>query len=224
MKIPYVIGEVRTDKNFEQVKSVVEETNVNLVTAMATKADKITLINTTSPLAGGGNLSQSRTLSIGGLSTFGTANYILGANSGATALEYKQLIAGAGITISHAAGQITISTHGMVFITPTDITSSLTWDETWRDLDCSTWVPSGATAAIFSIYVVRTSDTLVNFSWRRKGDTNALINITSDPIGSSNYRAGGMAIIPLDGDRKCQYNAPNNAGAAKFAQIYGYIT
>jgi hypothetical protein len=191
---------------------------------MATKADKITLINTTSPLAGGGNLSQNRTLSIGGLSTFGTANYILGSNSGATALEYKQLIAGASITIGHAAGQVTIAAHGMIFITPTNITSSLTWDGTWRDLDCSTWVPSGATAAIFSVYAMRVGDYIASFQWRRKGDSDSLLEITSTPVASNSYRAGGMAIVPLDGDRKCQYNAPNNAGAAKFVQIYGYIT
>jgi hypothetical protein len=65
-------------------------------------------ISTTTPLAGGGNLSADRTLTLAGLSTLGTANYILGANSGATAWEYKQLVASTNIGITHAAGSVTI--------------------------------------------------------------------------------------------------------------------
>jgi hypothetical protein len=38
-------------------------------------------INTTAPLTGGGNLSADRTLSITGLSSLGTANYLVGVNA-----------------------------------------------------------------------------------------------------------------------------------------------
>jgi len=43
-----------------------------------------------------------------GLSS-GTANYVLGWNSGATAIENKQLVAGSNITITHGAGSVTIT-------------------------------------------------------------------------------------------------------------------
>ena len=44
-----------------------------------------------------------------GLSSIGTANQILGVNAAATSLEYKTVTAGSGITVTHAAGQITIT-------------------------------------------------------------------------------------------------------------------
>jgi len=47
-----------------------------------------------------------------GLTTIGTANQILGVNTGASGLEYKTITAGAGITITPAAGSITIATAG----------------------------------------------------------------------------------------------------------------
>jgi len=47
-----------------------------------------------------------------GLTTLGTANQILGVNTGATGLEYKTLTAGANITITPAAGSITIAAAG----------------------------------------------------------------------------------------------------------------
>lgn len=70
------------------------------------------LINTTSPLGGGGDLSADRTLQVGSLSGFGTANYVVGVNSAASAWEYKQLRAGTNVTITHNVGSITISSTG----------------------------------------------------------------------------------------------------------------
>jgi len=70
-----------------------------------------TTISTTTPLAGGGDLSANRTLSLGGLSTIGTANYVVGVNSGASAWEYKQALGTSNqITVTHAANSITLST------------------------------------------------------------------------------------------------------------------
>jgi parallel beta-helix repeat protein len=66
-------------------------------------------ISTTSPLSGGGDLSADRTLSLAGLNSLGTANYVVGVNSGATAWEYKNILGTANeIDITHAAGSITI--------------------------------------------------------------------------------------------------------------------
>lgn len=67
------------------------------------------LINTTTPLSGGGDLSAHRTLSLAGLSTLGTGNFVVGVNSGATAWEYKNIVGVANETnVAHTAGQIQI--------------------------------------------------------------------------------------------------------------------
>jgi len=47
-----------------------------------------------------------------GLASIGTANQVLAVNTGATGLEYKTITAGAGITITPAAGSITIAAAG----------------------------------------------------------------------------------------------------------------
>ncbi|MBC7073792.1 hypothetical protein H5T58_00120 [Candidatus Parcubacteria bacterium] len=66
-------------------------------------------ISTTAPLTGGGDLSTDRTISISGLSSLGTANYIVGVNSSETGWEYKQLSGESGeIDITHGTGSITI--------------------------------------------------------------------------------------------------------------------
>ena len=66
-------------------------------------------ISTTLPLAGGGDLSANRTFSLGGLSSLGTGNYVVGVNAGGGAWEYKNIVGVANETdITHAAGQITI--------------------------------------------------------------------------------------------------------------------
>jgi hypothetical protein len=77
-------------------------------------------ISTTSPLSGGGDLSTDRTFSIGGLSSLGTANYLVGVNSGATAWEYKQLLGTTDqITVTHGAGSITLATPQSIATTST---------------------------------------------------------------------------------------------------------
>ncbi|MCG2725184.1 MAG: hypothetical protein L6420_02820 [Elusimicrobia bacterium] len=66
-------------------------------------------ISTTLPLAGGGNLSTDRTFTVGGLSSLGTANYVVGVNNGAVGWEYKNIIGTTNeIDIIHAAGTITV--------------------------------------------------------------------------------------------------------------------
>jgi len=44
-----------------------------------------------------------------GLAAIGSANQVLGVNSGATALEYKSIIAGANVSVVHGAGSVTIN-------------------------------------------------------------------------------------------------------------------
>lgn len=65
----------------------------------------LTDLSATSPLSYNNGTGA---FSLAGLSSLGTANYIVGVNSGATAWEYKQLIAGTNITITPGTGSITI--------------------------------------------------------------------------------------------------------------------
>ena len=58
------------------------------------------------PIANGGT----------GLGTLGTANQILGVNTGATGLEYKTVTAGTGISVTPAAGAITINNTGVTSV------------------------------------------------------------------------------------------------------------
>jgi hypothetical protein len=68
-----------------------------------------TAINTQTPLSGGGDLSISRTLTVGGLNNMGNSNYVVGVNNSATGWEYKNIVGTANeINITPTAGQIEI--------------------------------------------------------------------------------------------------------------------
>ena len=54
-----------------------------------------------------------------GLTTIGTANQVLGVNTGGTALEYKTVAAGTGITVTPAAGVLTITNAGVTSLAGT---------------------------------------------------------------------------------------------------------
>lgn len=69
----------------------------------------LTDLSATSPLSYNNGTGA---FSLAGLSSLGTANYVVGVNSGATAWEYKQLIAGTNITITPGTGSITIDASG----------------------------------------------------------------------------------------------------------------
>lgn len=55
------------------------------------------------------HLTAAQNTRVGYLPAMGSANQILGANAAATADEYKTLTAGSNITITHAAGSVTIA-------------------------------------------------------------------------------------------------------------------
>lgn len=62
------------------------------------------------PLSGGGDISANRSFSLGGLTTYGTANYLLGVNANANDLEYKQLVGTVNqINIVSGVGLLTLS-------------------------------------------------------------------------------------------------------------------
>jgi len=75
-------------------------------------------ISTTLPLAGGGNLSANRTFSLGGLSSLGTANYLVGVNAAAGGWEYKDIVGVANETdVTHGANSVTIGLANPVIVT-----------------------------------------------------------------------------------------------------------
>ncbi len=66
-------------------------------------------ISTTSPLTGGGDLSANRTFAVGGLSSLGTGNYVVGVAAGGGSWEYKDIIGVANeINVTHGVNSITI--------------------------------------------------------------------------------------------------------------------
>ncbi|QDK37231.1 hypothetical protein [Bdellovibrio sp. NC01] len=85
----------------------------------------VTSVSATSPLSSTGGATP--TLSLGGLSGLGTANQILGMNSGATGYEYKSLNGTANqITVANAAGSVTLSTPQNIHTAATPTFAGLT--------------------------------------------------------------------------------------------------
>lgn len=66
------------------------------------------LINTTSPVGGGGNLSADRTLTVGSLTTIGSSNQLVRVNSANTPWEYATFRSGSSTTVTHGAGFIQV--------------------------------------------------------------------------------------------------------------------
>lgn len=87
------------------LSSLIQALDVPLAIARTT-----TTINTTLPLAGGGDISANRTLSIGGLGTGGGVNQVVGVSGVAGTWEYKTILGVADETDVDLAtpGQITI--------------------------------------------------------------------------------------------------------------------
>jgi len=121
-------------------------------------------ISTTAPLSGGGDLSANRTLSLAGLTSLGTGNYVVGVKSDASGWEYKNIVGvSSEIDITHSAGQIQIGivdplavskggtgrsslTTGYVLFgagtSAVGLDSNLFWDNTNKRLGIGTTAPA----------------------------------------------------------------------------------
>lgn len=85
----------------------------------------VTSVNTTSPLSSSGGATP--TISLGGLSGFGSANQILGMNNSATGYEYKTINGTANqVNVSTTVGSITLSTPQNIDTSASPTFSSLT--------------------------------------------------------------------------------------------------
>lgn len=131
-------------------------------------------ISTTTPLAGGGTIASTRTLTVGGLSSIGTSNYVVGVNNAGNAWEYKQMLGAANeIDITHAAGSITVG-----------IVASPTLDGT-----NFTGIPSAAVANVLTSTAVIADHTLV------RGDGGARIVQDSGIAIDDSDNVSGMGTL-----------------------------
>lgn len=111
-------GATLADTAWVQVTDSVTVGTSNIVwiqfsgTGTYTAGQGLTLTGNTFALAS----PVATTLGGTGLSSIGTANQILGVNTGATGLEYKTVAAGTGITVTPSAGTLTIANAGVTSI------------------------------------------------------------------------------------------------------------
>ncbi|HYE59335.1 MAG TPA: hypothetical protein VD948_12560 [Rhodothermales bacterium] len=162
-------------------------------------------------IASSGALTASRIVLGGGAGaapsslTFGTANQVLGMNSGATAYEHKTITAGSNITVTHAANSITIASTASFAITRStqDVaTSETTTSTSYTDLATSgpaiTLSPGGATDQIL-VYSAEMSSGTVNGQCHASpaiagsGASDADMVLASSPAAGVPYRASAHA-------------------------------
>jgi hypothetical protein len=70
----------------------------------------VTGVTATSPLSSTGGAAPS--ISLGGLSSFGSANQVLGMNATGTAMEYKSFAMGAGLGLNNSANTLSLNLSG----------------------------------------------------------------------------------------------------------------
>lgn len=83
--------------------------------------------------------------------------------------------------------------------------ADLTLDATWRDIDFSSVVPVGAVAVVMWVAGRASAATRV-FQFRKKGNAGAVIVAPLRTQVANQYCDMDSVLVPLDGDRKAQYN------------------
>jgi hypothetical protein len=154
-----------------------------------------------------GTTTQTTSTGGTGLATIGTANQILGVNTGATALEYKTVTGGTAISVTPAAGSLTINNTGVVSfsagttgLTPnTATTGAITLAGTLTAVNGGT----GQTGyAIGDILYANTTTSLANLADVATG--NALISggVGVAPswgkVGLATHVTGNLPVTNLD--------------------------
>lgn len=120
------------------------------------------------------------------LNSLGSANRVLGVNAGATALEYKTVTAGPGITITNAANSITVT--GMVLQVVTGSIAASTGTTTVATaLNTVPTIAGGFQIWTTSFTPISASSRLIiNFNTTSSHSSNARTVITSCFAGSTN--------------------------------------
>jgi hypothetical protein len=164
----------------------------------------------TSPLS-----RATNTISLAGLSSLGTANYVVGANSGATGWEYKQILGTASeIDIAHAAGSITIG-----LVDPLAVTKGGT---------------GLSSTTVNQILYSSAANTIAGLSTANSGvlvtSAGGVPSIATDiptavTIGSAYiYRVGGTDVAVADGGLNLSTIAAGSIPAANALNTYSAIT
>jgi len=144
----------------------------------------------------------------------GNEGKYLRVDSTASGIEY--------VTISGVSG-----TGGSVFVNrgdPTDydwLVGDFTTDGTWRDLDCSSIAPSGASAIYFRMRVLDNAAGSY-FYLRKNGNSNAR-NISGVQTQVSNEAIEGTMFVPCDSNRIVEYLAANTAFTEISVLILGWL-
>lgn len=100
---------------------------------------------------------------------------------------------------------------------------TLTWDNTVRTLDLTSDTSAYARWALIHVAFWRTSDYAEDFYWYEYNETsNHIVRITSNQIGSSNFRANGCSWLPLDSEQRINYKAPSSTSGNEVI-LFGYI-
>lgn len=82
--------------------------------------------------------------------------------------------------------------------------ASLTGDNTWRDLDLSAVVPSGAVAISISLFF-NDGSTNIPIDWRKNGNTNTFNIIRTYTSSTAAQNIGHQIIVPCDSSRIIEY-------------------
>lgn len=130
-----------------------------------------------------------------GLSSLGSANQVLGVNNAGTAAEYKSITAGAGITVAHGVGTVTINATGGNAIT------ALTGDVTATG--------PGSVAATIANSAITTPKLFVNPGINRLVATDATTGATLAPLSCT---AGQLLTWNAASGWQCTNQSTVNSG------------
>jgi hypothetical protein len=154
------------------------------------------LMNTTSPILGGGDLSADRTISLAGLSGLGTANQIVGMNAGATAYEYK--------TVNGTSNQITVTqaANSITFALPQDYATSSTPTLAGLNVTGLTGLVIGSGTAISGTtafdFLVSSAGTKPRLRYLSTGTGTGKWQFSNDGVGFTDLPTGGTGITSLN--------------------------
>lgn len=149
-------------------------------------------INTTTPLSGGGTLGSDKTLAVGGLSSMGTGNYVVGVAAGAGSWEYKNIVGAANeIDVTHGVNSITIG-----IVDPLGVAKGGTGLASWTQGDLL-YASAGTTISALA------KDTTATRYLSNTGSSNnpawSQVNMSNGVTGTLAVGNGGTGATTLSG-------------------------
>ena len=100
-------------------------------------------------------------------------------------------------------------------------TSAFTTDQTWRDLDCSAIVPSGAVAIVFLLIIA--DDTIGGrFRFRKNGNSNSY-NVPGIDQNVANLYYQAQLLVACDANRIIEYWATTKSWTVITLTVLGWF-